>query len=73
MKKIAIPLLVLTTLVLLVTVVFSAMNLAFGWIFGLTIAGQTLLLVTVYKILTDSYTTQKTFEDFYEDFPIRKE
>lgn len=73
MKKIAIPLLGVTSLILLVTVLFSVMDFPFGWIFSLTIAGQTLLIITVYKVLTDPYTTKKTFEDFYEDYPIRKE
>jgi hypothetical protein len=73
MKKIAIPLLWATTLILLVTVLFSVMNFPFGWIFSLTIAGQTLLIITVYKVLTDPYTTKKTFEDFYEDYPVRNE
>jgi len=32
--------------------------------------GQVFLLIMVYKVLTDNYKTEKTFEDFYEDNPI---
>jgi hypothetical protein len=28
------------------------------------------LVLMVYKVLTDNYKTDKTFEDFYEDHPI---
>jgi len=30
--------------------------------------GQLLLIFTVYKVLVDDYTTNKTFGDFYEDY-----
>ena len=29
-----------------------------------------MVVVMVYKVLTDNYTTDKTFEHFYEDRPI---
>ena len=29
-----------------------------------------MVAVMVYKVLTDNYTTEKTFSDFYEDHPI---
>jgi hypothetical protein len=35
--------------------------------------GQILLIITVYKVLTDDYTTTKTFEDFYEDYTPKEE
>lgn len=49
----------------------AAINFAFHWIFYLTVIGQILLVIMVYKILKDKYTTSKTFEHFYEDFPIK--
>jgi hypothetical protein len=45
------------------------MNMPFGLVFFLVVFGQGLLIFTVYKVLTDDYTTDKTFEDFYEDRP----
>lgn len=62
---------VITTLTLIVVTVMCAMNLPFNWIFYLTVFGQGLVVLMVYKVLTDNYTTNKTFEHFYEDCPIR--
>jgi uncharacterized membrane protein YqjE len=73
MKLSAIPLLAITTLVLITVVVFSTMNFPFSWVFILTTLGQILLVISVYKVLRDDYTTDKTFEDFYEDRPIKEE
>ena len=42
----------------------------FNWIFYLTCIGQVIVGVMVYKVLTDNYTTDKTFKHFYEDRPI---
>ena len=61
----------LTTLVLVTVTLFAAMDLAFNWVFYLTVLGQVALIITVYKVLRDDYTTEKTFKDFYEDRPIR--
>jgi len=72
MKISAISWLVITTCVLLTVTVFSTMNFSFNWLFYLTVLGQVLLVYTVYKILTDNYTTDKTFDDFYEDYPVGK-
>tara|TARA_R110002051_G_scaffold91205_3_gene160279 strand:+ start:47488 stop:47712 length:225 start_codon:yes stop_codon:yes gene_type:complete len=65
-------LLAVTTLLLVTTTIFASLNLAFGWIFLLTVLGQVLFLFTVYKILRDDYSTDKTFADFYEDRPVQK-
>ncbi len=70
MKLNAISLLIITTLVLITVTIFAAMDFPFGWIFFLTLAGQMLLIYTVFRVLKDDYTTNKTFEDFYEDHPI---
>lgn len=63
---------VITTFVLITVTIMCAMNLPFNWIFYLTVLGQGMLIIMVYKVLTDNYTTSKTFEDFYEDSPIEK-
>lgn len=70
MKSLALPLLFVTTMVLLLVVVFSVMDFPYSWVFFATLFGQVLLVVTVYKILREAYHTDKTFEDFYEDYPI---
>ena len=70
MKLSAMSLLAITSLILLTVVIFSTMNLPFSWVFLLTTLGQILLVITVYRILRDDYTTDKTFDDFYEDNPI---
>jgi len=70
MKLNAISLLIITTLVLITVTIFAAMDFPFGWIFFLTLAGQMLLIYMVFRVLKDDYTTNKTFEDFYEDHPI---
>ena len=49
------------------------MNVSFSWVFYATILGQVLLVVMVYKILKDNYSTTKTFDDFYEDHPISQQ
>ena len=60
----------ITTLILITITVMSAMDFPFGWVFYLTVLGQVFLVVMVYKVLTDDYKTDKTFDHFYEDRPI---
>jgi hypothetical protein len=50
-------------------IIFAMMNLSFGWIFYATCLGQIALVYSVYRVLKDDYTTEKTFSDFYEDRP----
>ncbi|MFD0931671.1 hypothetical protein ACFQ0R_03560 [Psychroflexus salinarum] len=69
MKNLGIPLLILTTLVLILVTIFASLGLAFSWVFYLTVLGQVLLVFAVYKVLTDDYQTEKTFKDWYEDHP----
>ncbi|ALM21728.1 membrane protein [Nonlabens sp. MIC269] len=59
----------LVTAVLVILTISSQLGTMFKWIFTGTLIGQLLLLTMVYKILTDDYETDKTFEDFYEDRP----
>ena len=61
---------VLTTFFLVAVTIMSVLNIAFSWVFYTTLGGQILLLVMVYKILTDDYQTDKTFDLWYEDNPM---
>ena len=61
----------LSTSLLILIAVMAFYQLPFSWVFFATIAGQASLLLMVYKILKDDYTTEKTFEDWYEDRPLR--
>jgi len=61
-----------TTILLIMVTIMVTMNFAFSWVFYLTVLGQIMIVYMVYKVLTDNYITSKTFEDFYEDYPIRK-
>lgn len=60
----------ITTLLLITVTIMATMNFPFNWVFYLTVIGQLFVLIMVYKVLKDKYSTTKTFEDFYEDFPI---
>jgi hypothetical protein len=73
MKPTALGYLLITTLILVTVTTFAVMNFHFGWIFYLTVLGQVLLVFSVIKVLKDQYSTDKTFEDFYEDYPIEAE
>lgn len=48
-------------------------EVSFVYMMYTTIAGQILLIIMVYKILSDDYHTTKTFDDWYEDKPLKKE
>lgn len=69
MKNVAILSLFLATLFLITIVVLSAANVSYPIIYFLTIFGQIIFVFSVYKVLTDKYTTTKTFDDWYEDMP----
>jgi membrane protein YdbS with pleckstrin-like domain len=73
MKSWPIILVIATTLILVTATVFAAMQFPFRWVFWSVIVGQIALIATVFRVLLDNYTTEKTFEDFYEDHPIGKE
>jgi len=70
MKNTAIKLVLATTFALVVLTIMAQMNFSFSLIFFVTFFGQVLLIYTVYKVLTDKYTTDKTFDDWYEDHPM---
>lgn len=71
MKNSPFPYVVITTLLLITITIMCAMNFSFNWIFYLTVLGQISVVLMVYKVLTDNYSTDKTFEHFYEDRPIQ--
>ena len=58
----------ITTLLLLTITIMVSMDLPFNWVFYATVFGQVLVVLMVYKVLTDDYKTDRTFEDFYEDY-----
>lgn len=51
----------------------ASMNMPFNWVFYLTVFGQFLIAVMVFRVLKDKYTTDKTFQDYYEDYPIGRQ
>ena len=63
----------LTTLLLVTLTIAVSMNMSMNWVFYLTCIGEVLVVIMVYNVLRDKYTTLKTFEDFYEDHPIGRE
>ena len=73
MKISAMGVVAFTTLVLVTVPIMASMNFPFNWVFYVTIIGQALVIYMVYKVLTDNYSTVKTFDDFYEDNPIKEE
>ncbi|HSJ12209.1 MAG TPA: hypothetical protein VK916_05960 [Gillisia sp.] len=73
MKLSGIFYLIVTTLILVALTFMSYYGTPIQIIFYITVAGQFLFLFTVYKILTDDYTTNKKFKDWYEDHPIGRE
>lgn len=60
-----------TTLLLVTVTIMVSMRFPFNWVFYLTVLGQVSVVFMVYRVLTDNYKTDKTFEDFYEDHPIK--
>mgnify|MGYP001819967735 CR=1 FL=1 len=62
-----------TTIMLIVVTIMATMNFPFNWVFYLTVIGQIMVAIMVYRVLKDNYTSEKTFADFYEDHPIGRE
>ena len=70
MKIPAMAYVVITTLLLLTVTIMSAMDFPFNWVFYTTVICQVFVVVMVYRVLTDNYQTEKTFEHLYEDRPV---
>jgi len=64
---------VITTILLLFITIMVLMDIEFSWVFYLTCFGQILVILMVYAVLTDTYKTNKTFDDLYEDRPVAKD
>jgi len=73
MKSWPIIFVIATTLILVTVTIFATMQFPFHWVFWGVVIGQVMLVITVFRVLTDRYQTRKTFEDFYEDHPIGNE
>lgn len=61
---------IFTTILLIAITIVVTMNVPLTWVFYLTCFGQAFVLLMVYKVLKDNYSTEKEFEDYYEDYPI---
>lgn len=64
---------VITTLLLVAVAAMVFYDVSYWMVFLTVLAGQAWWLLTVYKVLTDDYATDKTFDDWYEDHPIGRE
>jgi ABC-type sulfate transport system permease component len=72
MKSFAIKLVWFVTIYLLIFTVLSQFNTPHALMYSLFIIGHGLVIFMVYKVLRDAFTTQKTFEDWYQDHSIRR-
>lgn len=64
---------VVTTILLVAVAVMVFYNVRFDFILYTVLAGQAWWIFTVFKVLSDNYTTDKTFDDWYEDYPIGRD
>ncbi len=69
MRISAITWVIFTTLYVVIFAVIIQLNISFDVITVVFLAGHILIPVMIYKVLNDDYTTQKTFNDWYEDNP----
>ena len=63
------PVIGVTTSIVLFYMMSILFRLPLGWIFGLLLSSMAATVWMVVCILKDSYTTDKTFEEFYQDRP----
>lgn len=71
MKNFAMKLVWFTTFYLVAFTILTQFDTPMELLFVMLIVGQALVLFMVYKVLTDNYTTDKTFKDWYEDKPVK--
>lgn len=69
MKSNAMILVVLVSVFLVFFTALTLMDVRFDYLFYLMMIGQFLVVIMVYKVLTDQYETDKTFDNWYEDDP----
>lgn len=73
MKNAAMFMVWFTTFFLVFLTILATTAIEFKWYFLLLIIGHFLVVVMVYKVLTDNYTTEKTFDKFfYQDRSIQR-
>jgi hypothetical protein len=70
MKNFAIKVVWFTTAIVFVFAGLCQTNIALPLLLAVLIFGELLILFMVYMVLTDTYTTTKTFKDWYEDHPM---
>ncbi|SDW81974.1 hypothetical protein [Flavobacterium degerlachei] len=70
MKNYAIKLVWLTTLYVFIFAALCLLNIPIQVLTIFLFIGYFLILFMVYKVLTDKYSTTKTFKDWYEDQPM---
>ncbi|GAK90911.1 hypothetical protein JCM19297_210 [Nonlabens ulvanivorans] len=73
MKNKAICWVIFTTAFLVLITILSSYNVTFKWVFSLVVLGQASLIISVYKVLKDDYTTALTFKDGYQDHHLEKD
>ena len=61
----------ITTVLLITVTIICALDVPFTWVFYLTVIGQIFVAIMVYKVLKENYSTNKTFEQFYQDRPFQ--
>ncbi len=61
----------ITTILLVAVGAMVYYDFSYPTVWYTVVAGQAWWIFTVYKVLTDDYTTSKTFDDWYEDNPIQ--
>lgn len=69
MKNTATTTVLITTIFVLLFTVIALSNIAIELTIGMCAIGMVLLPYMVVKVLKDTYQTQKTFSDWYEDHP----
>jgi hypothetical protein len=63
----------ITTLLLVAVATLVHYNISLSIVLTTVLIGQAWWILTIYKVLTDDYQTDKTFDDWHEDKPIRNE
>lgn len=67
MKSVAMKWVWATTFYVFGFAILCQTNSSYNLLIGLLLFGFLLIPYMVYRVLTDNYTTPKTFEDWYED------
>ncbi|WP_224490467.1 hypothetical protein [Robertkochia flava] len=73
MKSTAMILVLVVSVFLVLFTALAQMEVRFDILFYMMMIGQFLVVVMVYKVLTDNYKTDKTFDHWYEDHPQEQE